>query len=128
MSNPSDVSPSVTDSGLATEQPKNSQPRPSRLNQALAWVGIVTGGLFVVAAVFFSGFFLSWGLDGSPSGGHKNAAPMACCDDMKKGEAMKPGAMMAPDGPMKPGEMMPGGSMAPAPQSPPPASPHTPRP
>ena len=33
--------------------------RPSRLNQALAWVGIVAGGLFVVGAIFFSGYFLN---------------------------------------------------------------------
>ncbi|WAJ47101.1 hypothetical protein OK015_11990 [Mycobacterium sp. Aquia_216] len=128
MANPNDVSPSTEDSGLATEHSKNSQSRPSRLNQALAWVGIVTGGLFVVAAVFFSGFFLSWSLDGSPSGGHRSPAPMACCDEMKKGEAMRPGAMMAPNGPMKPGEMMPGATMGPAPQSPAPTPPHTPRP
>ena len=34
--------------------------RVSRLNQALAWVGIVAGGLFIVAVIFFSGFFLNW--------------------------------------------------------------------
>ena len=59
MTNPTDVSPSTDDSGVTTEQPTNSQPRPSRLNQALAWVGIVAGGLFIVAAIFFAGFFLS---------------------------------------------------------------------
>lgn len=31
---------------------------PSRLVQVLAWVGIVTGVVFIVAVVFFSGFFL----------------------------------------------------------------------
>ena len=39
--------------------------RPNRLNQALAWVGIVAGVLFVVAVIFFSGLFLGWS-----SGGH----------------------------------------------------------
>ena len=116
MSSPSDVSPSTDDPGVSTEQSKTSQPRPSRLNQALAWVGIVTGGLFIVAAVFLSGFFLSWSLGGGPSDGHKGPAPMACCDEMKAGEPMKPGAMM------------PGGTMGPAPQSPTTTPPNTPRP
>ena len=100
MTTTTDVSPPADDSGVATEQPKNSQHRSSRLNQALAWVGVVAGGLFIVAAIFFSGFFLSWGL-GGPSDGHKGAAPMACCDEMKAGQPMKPGAMMAPGGQMK---------------------------
>ena len=126
MANPNDVSPSTDDPGVTTEQSTNFQSRPSRLNQALAWVGIVTGGLFIVAAVFFSGFFLSWSLGGSPSGGHQ--APMACCADMKPGEQMKPGAMMAPGGQMKPGEMTPGGMMGPGHQPPTPTPPSTPRP
>lgn len=49
-------------SGLTEGQPEPSRDgiragRPSRLSQALAWVGIVAGGLFIVAAIFFSGFF-----------------------------------------------------------------------
>lgn len=36
----------------------------SRLNQVLAWVGIVAGLVFIVAAVFFSGFILGRGGDG----------------------------------------------------------------
>ena len=32
--------------------------RESRLFQALAWVGIVAGVVFIVAVVFFSGFFI----------------------------------------------------------------------
>jgi hypothetical protein len=127
MTSPTDVPPPADQTGIATEPSKNSRPQPSRLNQALAWVGIVAGGLFIVAAVFFSGFFLSWSLNGSGHD-HKVPAPMACCADMKPGEQMKPGAMMAPGAQMKPGEMMPGGMMGPAPQSPTPASPNTPRP
>ena len=64
MTSPTDVSPPADETGIATHQSKNSRPRPGRLNQALAWVGIVAGGLFIVAAVFFSGFFLSWSLSG----------------------------------------------------------------
>jgi hypothetical protein len=132
MASPSDVSPSTDDPGATTEQPNNSRPRPSRLNQALAWVGIVAGGLFVVAAIFFSGFFLSWSL-GGPRSDHKGPGPMACCSEMKPGEQMKPGAMMSPGGQMKPGEMkpgemMPGGMMGPASQSPTATSPNPPRP
>jgi hypothetical protein len=127
MASPSDVSPSTDDPAVTTEQPENSRPRPSRVNQALAWVGIVAGGLFIFAAIFFSGFFLSWN-SGSPSGGHQGPSPMACCDEMKKGEPMKPGVMMAPGGQMKPGEMMPGGMMGPASQSPATTSPNAPRP
>jgi hypothetical protein len=132
MTSPTDVPPPTDETGIATEQSKISRPRPSRLNQALAWVGIVAGGLFIVAAVFFSGFFLSWSLNG-PGHDHKGAAPMACCADMKPGEQMKPGAMMAPGAQMKPGEMMPGGMMpggmmGPAPQSPATTPSNTPRP
>jgi hypothetical protein len=67
---------------------------PSRLNQALAWVGIVAGGLFIVAAIFLSGYFLNWSEHMHMGMSH---APMAheqkdCCADMKPGD-MKPGAM-----------------------------------
>lgn len=121
----------ATDTSAPADEPTTSKPRPSRLNQALAWVGIAAGGLFIVAAIFFSGFGLSWSLDGH-WGGHP--APMDCCDKMKPGEQMKPGAMMGPEGQMKPGGMMPGmtmapgGMMGPSPQSPTTATPSTPRP
>jgi hypothetical protein len=55
----------TTDVAQPTDDPSTAQPtsprrRSSGLNQALAWVGIVAGGLFIVAAIFFSGFFLNW--------------------------------------------------------------------
>jgi hypothetical protein len=127
MTSPTDVPPPADEEGIATEQSKNSRPRPSRLNQAVAWVGVVAGSLFIVAAIFFSGFFLSWSLN-APGHDHQGPAPMACCADMKPGEQMKPGAMMAPGAQMKPGEMMPGGMMGPAPQSPTATPSNTPRP
>jgi hypothetical protein len=84
-----------------TDDPVTAQPtRPSRLNQALAWVGIVAGGLFVVGAIFFSGFFLNWSEHmhmGHAAMGHESKD---CCADMKMGD-MKPGDM-------KPGAMGPG--------------------
>lgn len=146
MTTTTDVSPPADDSGVTTEGPKNSQHRTSRLNQALAWVGIVAGGLFIVAAIFVSGFLLSSSL-GGPSDGHMGPGHMACCSQMKPGEQMmkpdehmKPGAMMGPGGQMTPGgmmspgsnmtpgEMMPGGMMGPAVHSPATTTPSTPRP
>lgn len=106
MTTPTDVSPPANESG-ATETPR---PRASRLNQALAWVGVVTGGVFIVGAIFFAGFFLSWGLGGSWHGhmGHMGPGSMACCSHMKPGDSM-----MKPDEHMKPGAMMrPGGMMS----------------
>lgn len=44
--------------------------RPNRLNQALAWVGIVAGVLFVVALIFFSGFILGRASGHHDGGGH----------------------------------------------------------
>ena len=65
----------------------HSRPGPDRLNQALAWVGIVAGGLFVVGAIFFSGFFLNWSEHmhmqmGHAAMGHESKD---CCADMKTG-------------------------------------------
>jgi hypothetical protein len=122
MTTTTDVSPPADDSGVTTGQPKSSQHRPSRLSQALAWVGIVAGGLFIVSAIFFSGFFLSSAL-GGPHHGHMGSGTMACCTEMKADEHMKPGAMMGPGG-----QMMPGGMMGPAVHSPATATPSTPRP
>ena len=42
---------------------------PNRVLQVLAWVGIVAGVVFVVAVVFFSGFFLGRHA-GTPGYGH----------------------------------------------------------
>ena len=128
----------ASESSAATGSPSAVGPardgHPSRLNQALAWVGIVAGGLFIVAVIFFSGFFLSWSIGGH---GHQHMGPskMACCSDMKLGEQtmkpdehMKPGAMMPPGSQMTPGEMMPGGMMGPAAHSPATTAPSAPRP
>ena len=85
------------------QQPTSPRHQSSRLNQALAWVGIVAGGLFIVASIFFSGFFLNWsehmhmGMSHAAMG-HESKD---CCADMKPGD-MKPGDHM-----MKPGAMGP---------------------
>ena len=91
-----------------TDDPGTTQSTsPSRLNQALAWVGIISGGLFIVAAIFLSGFFLNWSEHAHWGIGHAAMAHESkdCCADMKPGD-MKPGDMKPGD--MKPGEMGPG--------------------
>jgi hypothetical protein len=99
MSDTSDVA--------STGDPVTTTPsKPSRLNQALAWVGIVAGGLFVVGAIFFSGYFLNWSehMHMQMGMGHATASHESkdCCADMKD---MKPGEMKPGD--MKPGAMGP---------------------
>jgi hypothetical protein len=74
--------------------------RRSRLNQAAAWVGIVAGTVFIVAVIFFSGFFLGW-----PGGHHGNSGD--CCAHMGAGKMMNAEHMMGP-GQMGPGQMPPG--------------------
>ena len=96
----------TTDVAQSTDDP--AKVRPSRLNLALAWVGIVAGGIFIVAAIFLSGYFLNWSEHMHMGMGHATMAKEAkdCCADMKPGEMMKPGDMKTGD--MKPGDMKPG--------------------
>lgn len=85
----------TTDVTQSTGEPDAAQPA-RRLNQALTWVGIVAGGLFIVAAIFLSGFFLNWSEHAHMRmGGVTTAHEMKdCCADMKSGDyMMKPGAM-----------------------------------
>lgn len=97
----------TTDASHPSHDPGTVRHRPSRLNQALAWVGIVAGGLFVVGAIFFSGYFLDWSEHAPLQMAHAATAHEAkdCCADMKPGD-MKPGDMKPGD--MKPGDMKPG--------------------
>ena len=91
--------------------------RPNRLNQASAWVGIVAGVVFVVAVVFFSGFFIGRSSGQNYGGYHRH---------FQYGQ-MSPGQMMGPGGMMGPGQMGPGGAMTPQP-APTTTAPGTPRP
>ena len=120
MTTPTDVSPPAD----AAQPAADSRTRRSRPNLALAWVGIVAGGLFIVGAIFLAGFFLSSSL-GGPWGDHMASGPMDCCDHMTPGQPMKPGSMptpaqmpsagmMSPGGHMAPGHMMPGKGMGPS--------------
>ena len=81
------------------------EPRPSRLNQTLAWVGIIAGGLFIVGVVFVSGVYAGMVTDGyhgwhrgSPVGQNGPGGSMQC-PMMRQGGAMGPtaGGAMAPN-------------------------------
>ena len=103
--------------------------RNTRLYQVLAWVGIAAGIVFIVGAVFFSGFFAArvaggdgW-QRGYQSGQMRTDGPMgAGCPIMQ----MQPGGMgsggMGPGG-MGSGGMAPGGARGPATTSMPPMPP-----
>ena len=101
-----------------TGQPRYDEryDRPRRLSQALAWVGIIAGVVFVIAVIFFSGLFVGWSTDGhygwhrGYNGGRDGTCPM-----------------MGPGGTMGPGGMGPGGPMGPH-QSPTTTAPTPPRP
>jgi hypothetical protein len=106
------IMPNMTQTPTPTEQPRHDE-RASRLSQALAWVGIIAGTVFVVAVVFFSGLLLGWSSEGSGGyfgrhanhmtpGGMSNSCPM-----MNSGKMMEPGETMGPrpaPGPTAPGE------------------------
>jgi hypothetical protein len=86
---------------------------PSRLGAVLAWVGIVAGVVFIVAVIFFAGFFLGVHARGY-HGYHGHG------EDMEHEGG--PGGMMGPgqwQGPGGPGGMMgPGGMTGPGQQPP----------
>ena len=97
--------------------------RNTRLFQVLAWVGIVAGVLFIVAVVFFSGFFAGRTTDGygwhrgvqngqmRPDGMMGGGCPMMQMQPGGMGPGGMPGGMgpggMGPGG--MPGGMQPGG-------------------
>ena len=59
-----DSAEGTTDTIVAPTPATEVAHRNTRLYQVLAWVGIVAGILFIVAAVFFSGFFAGRTTDG----------------------------------------------------------------
>ena len=120
----------ATPETVAVADPDGRQ-RPNRLYQALAWVGIVAGVLFIVGMVFFAGVFLgrtglrlASRLSHRPDGSGWTGAQCP----MMRGGGMGPG-MMGPGG-MDPDEMGPGGMMGPgrSPASTAPAPPPAQRP
>ncbi|MCB0933180.1 MAG: hypothetical protein KDB71_14945 [Mycobacterium sp.] len=97
--------------------------RPNRLNQAVAWVAIVAGVVFIVGSIFFTGFFLGrhGGHAGGPAGGqarhHERAEmvrPMGPPPGMPR--MMGPGSDMPPPPPGQtgPNQTGPNPSAAPA--------------
>ena len=97
-----------------------SRERPSRLSLAAAAVGIVAGVVFIVAVVFYSGFFL-----GSRSA-HQSGPQVMRCEMGGSGEG-KGG--VGPGGGMGPGGMGPMGPSQPPSSTPTaPPAPSTPRP
>lgn len=120
-----DAPESKTEMATATGQPSRDEryERPSRLGQAVAWVGIVAGVVFVVAVIFFSGVLLGWSSYGH-YGWHRGGWGDGTGDRAGTCPMMNTGGMM------KPGEMGPMGPMAPMgpSQSPATSVPTTPRP
>jgi hypothetical protein len=86
--------------------------RPSRIGQAAAWVGIVAGVVFIVGAVFFSGYFLASRLE------HRGGPQVMRCEMGGSGEGKGGMGGMGPMGP----------SQSPSSTSTAPSSPSTPRP
>ncbi|MCB0940057.1 MAG: hypothetical protein KDB72_07450 [Mycobacterium sp.] len=113
---------------LPPPEPSRPEPRPAhppRLYQAAAWVAVVAGVVFIVGAVFFTGFFLGRHGGGFGQAGHHR---------LDQSEFHRPPPRMMPlnPGPMGPGEwpepgrgMGPGGPGAPTNPGTPP-SPATP--
>ena len=92
--------------------------RPDRPSQILAWVGIVAGVVFIVAVVFFSGYFIGRSAHGDFRGGYPHG--------------MLGPSQTGPYGQMWPGMTGPGGMMGPnvqwPGQQPPTTASTTPRP
>lgn len=77
--------------------------RRSGLNSIVAWVGIASGVVFIVAVIFFSGFFIGRSSSGTVRGGYhqpgmmwpSSTGPYGRPDPGMNG----PGGMMGPSGP-----------------------------
>ena len=93
--------------------------RTSRVYQGAAWVAIVAGVVFIVGAVFFTGFALGRHSDGGP-GWHRGDHGPKAARLMPMGPPMAGPPMMGPEeGPRGPeggprGPMRPVGPMGPA--------------
>ncbi|KZS84758.1 hypothetical protein [Mycobacterium persicum] len=68
--------------------------RPGWPDRLLTWVGIVAGVVFIVALIFFSGFFLGRATHG-PYGGRDGGCSMMDSGG-RMGPGMGPGGMMGP--------------------------------
>ena len=90
-----ETSESPTDTAVVTT---SLAARPSRLTQVAAWVGIVAGIVFIVALIFFSGFYAgSYSSGGYRHGGYRHYQPQpgpSCT--MWPGPMMGSGGMWGP--------------------------------
>ncbi|WP_161976313.1 hypothetical protein [Mycolicibacterium sp. CH28] len=107
-------------------EPAPRADRPNRLYQAAAWVAIVAGTVFIVGAVFFTGFILGrhsghdggWRDRGESGQFHHRGGPpmMPMMPGVGPWGPMGPGPDGAgPMGPMGPGPSGPGGPATPRP-------------
>jgi hypothetical protein len=112
----------VKEIGNMTDTPESSTERTGvdgerrTVNLVLAWTGIVAGAVFVVAVVFFSGFFIGRSTDdfGGDRGYHHGIPGSGMM-----GPGMMGPGMMGPYGPGS-GQMGPNGPWGPGqPQAPP---------
>ena len=79
--------------------------RRDRSSSILVWVGIVAGVVFIVAVIFFSGFFIGKSSFGNFRGGYHQPGMMSPSQSGPYGQ-MWPG-MMGPYGPTWPGQQPP---------------------
>lgn len=81
--------------------PRPYDDRRNRSNSILVWVGIVAGVVFIVAVVFFSGFFIGRSTYGSFRGGYQHQPGMTWPGQSGQyGQwpgMMGPGGMMGPN-------------------------------
>jgi len=114
-----------------TDTPESSTERTAMAGErrtvdlVLAWTGIVAAAVFVVAVVFFSGFFIGRSTDGF--GGNRGYHHGTPGPGMMGPGMMGPG-MMGPSGPWSPGQMGPYGPWGPGQPQAPTTTPTTPRP
>ena len=84
-----------------TEAPESrTEPKANTLSRVAAWVGIVAAIVFIVAVIFFSGFYI-----GRQAGGwyHDGYRVHHHPGEMMGPGQMGPGGMMGPYGPYGPG-------------------------
>ena len=112
-----------------TPVPQPHKHRPPRVYRAAAWVAIVAVVVFIVGAIFFTGFALGRHSGGGFGGHHRGHGEMGSRSAPLM-PGMRPGGPMGPMGPSRP-DMGPGmrpdapGSMGPEmrPENPPPPTP-----
>ena len=100
-------------------EPPHAHHRPNRLYQAAAWVAIVAGVMFIVGAVFFTGFAL--GRHSGGDGGWRHHRGDNSQFERGSGPRMMPmmpgyGPGFGPGGPGGPGSGGPGATASPAPR------------